>query len=200
MKERKPNRWRLVAVSIGVRRAAVAAVGLALAVGGLGVSAPAASAATSTPSTAAVAKAPALVKPLTSQHSCTAIGNDGKTQAVFCADLVDNGNSSFAPQAEGICQTISTGAIVQCSDISFSFSAWSASFGELEGLSVTCGHSFGPCPAGRYIISDFPVAVSGGCLEVWTVVWAGSTIRLPGSGITKSLSANLGSGHTIVCG
>lgn len=185
------------------RRAAVAAVGLAFAAGVLGVSPPAASAATTTPSTATVAKASAMVAAVNSAHACRDIGNDGTTRAVFCADVIDDGNGYFTAQAEGMCQTIATGALVQCSDIFFEFSGWFKTYNVAAvDVDAGCGHPPYPlCLPARYIVHSQPVGQFDCNEEVWTVVWANGVnqITLPKTRQVKTLSnTDLGSGHIII--
>lgn len=145
---------------------------------------------------------PVSVEPLAYQHSCADIGNDGTTKAVLCADLIDNGNGTFGGAAEGVCVRLSDGAYVQCAHIHI-YVALETTDGQIgEVGEPQCGHEFGDCPHNdRFIRYTDTLGISG-CHDYWTVVFAGSYIQLPG--VTgegfRTLSANLGSGHTIICG
>jgi hypothetical protein len=193
-----------------VRLASAAAVGIAFAAVGFGAPGSAASAATVTRSPVTAVVRPAGIVPGTSQHACTVIGNDGYYEGVICADLVTFGDGTWAVQAEGTCQTQSwvvPWRMVQCSDVHFA--RMNTSFQGDAGVSNTdnvydigCGHQLGSCPTSRYYapadLSNYRVALFG-CNDVWTVVYAGATIRLPNSGKTVTLATNLGSGHTTIC-
>ena len=138
-----------------------------------------------------------------SGHACIAVTTtlDHTSEGVFCADVSNSTNGATVlvnNGAEGICQTQANSTPEQCSNISITGGLWTQGR-ELAAFSITCGHSNGPCPTPRFVVSfTVPVPLTG-CEQVWTVVNAGSTIILPGSGKPVSLSANLGSGHIIIC-
>jgi hypothetical protein len=72
---------------------------------------------------------------------------------------------------------------------------------EIDGDYIAeCGHSFGPCFSPRTDVSPVTPYPLTKCLDVWTVVYAGSTIQLPNKANTfVQLSKNLSSGHVVVC-
>lgn len=137
-------------------------------------------------------------QPLASVHSCKVAGNDGTTQGVFCADIIDNGNGTATIRAQAFCQNLSNLSLPQCADINFQFEGGSAHSG-IEGPfgGHFCGHTAGACPSNqRFIVDAGPFVV---CDEVWTVILSGARIQLPGSDKAVTLSANFASAHTTVC-
>jgi len=153
-------------------------------------------------------------------HHCSVIGSADGYQAVVCADIltaqIDSVDYYAKGQIEVYCQTDS-GTAVQCANIYAE-----GVFADLNGDrwdsgSYACGHSYGPCPAGRVIIPegqdnlhfndqcgdpiDYPWT------QVWTVVYGGNTqIELPVSDKTIELDAsngndgiNYSSGHYAAC-
>lgn len=140
-------------------------------------------------------------------HACAALGNDGTTQGVECADIYVNGVSGqvdISPASEAACQNLANPSVFpQCANAAIKMALFFADPGTIQATgwdTGTCGPS-NPCATPRQyftgpITSSFPVT---SCTEVWTVVNAGSNVKLPGSGRTVSSAANLGSGHAIVC-
>jgi hypothetical protein len=140
-------------------------------------------------------------------HACAALGNDGTTQGVECADIFVSGGPGdvdIVPQSEAICQNLANRSVFpQCANAVITMGLF-ASGPTQQGNWDTeaCGHSDGPCGTPRQIFTGnmfvaFDQVTS--CTEVWTVVAAGSNIELPVSARTVFSSANLGSGHAIVC-
>ncbi len=164
-------------------RAAALALAAGLAGAGLAASAPAAWAA--------------------SGHACKAVTTtaDQTSEGVFCADVSNSTNGATVlvdTGGEGLCQTQANGTPEQCSNISITGGLWTQGR-ELDAFGFVCGHSNGPCPTPRDVVS-FTVGVPlTACEQVWTVIDAGSTIVLPGTGKPVSLSANLSSGHITIC-
>lgn len=138
-----------------------------------------------------------------SGHACQAVTTtaDNTNEGVFCADVSNSTNGATVQVvmgAEGVCQTQANDTAEQCSNISITGGLWTQGQ-QLAVFSFACGHTLGPCPTPRKIFS-FPVPVPlTGCEQVWTVVDAGSTIDLPGTGKPVSLTADLGSGHITIC-
>jgi hypothetical protein len=137
-------------------------------------------------------------------HACTVVTNPADTvgEGVFCADVSNSTNGGTVDVtfgAEGVCQTQVGSDNEQCSNETLSFGLFSPA-GELyEVDNESCGHSNGPCPTPRFLPSRTLGIGLSACVQVWTVVFAGSTIVLPGSGKPVTLSANLGSGHITIC-
>jgi hypothetical protein len=162
-------------------------------------------------------------------HQCQVIGNDGTTQAVVCADILtgvydaDSGEGSYArDQVEAYCQTISTGAVVQCADVLVTYGLNSAAndsaYPDISS-DVECGHAYGACSTGRNVWSnvtyDYPWSkwTSSNCdsnvngeSSVWSVIYGGNDtiIELPKS--DKSVALTTGndggneiSGHYFIC-
>ena len=145
-----------------------------------------------------------VAQPLATAHACSAPGNDGVTQAVFCADAFGasngNGTATVTPQSEGMCQTLSNrNNFPRCANIHESFALWSAGpVLRSPTYVVDCGHNGTLCPVPRSAATG-PGFAFGGCLELWTVVNGGSVIELPASARNVALPASLSSGHIIVC-
>ncbi|HXS64673.1 MAG TPA: hypothetical protein VN767_17590 [Streptosporangiaceae bacterium] len=138
-----------------------------------------------------------------SGHACQAVKTTADTtrEGVFCADI---SNSTNGPTVivnigtEGVCQTQVGATPEQCSNVSITGGLWSPD-GELVAFSFNCGHANPPCATPRAVF-NVPINVTlKACEQVWTVVDAGSTIILPGSGKPVTLPANLGSGHITIC-
>jgi hypothetical protein len=129
--------------------------------------------------------------------------NDGTNEGVFCADVSNSTNGSTVivnMGAEGICQNAfsSTSEPVQCANVDITFALWTQS-GEIEVATMECGHNGTLCSATRSTASVPILVPLTACEQVWTVVYAGSTIELPKTGAGVTLGANLGSGHITIC-
>ena len=203
-------------MSILRKLAAVAAIAIAALGLALGAAGPASAADIAGPSAHAGILAPSgqvaadtavshlagnAVQPLASVHSCKVAGNDGTTQGVFCADVVDEGGGIFYVEAEAYCQNLSNHSYPPCADINFGFEGASTlSQGAFWVISPNpthfCGHTAGACPTGRRVAYS---PTYSACDEVWTVVLSGARIQLPGSDQVVTLSANFASAHTTVC-
>lgn len=164
------------------------------------------------------------------EHTCTVIGTDQYgNKAVICADLssaptLDSVDDPIYPYntwagVEAICEN-SSDVIVQCAQINEEVSIASAN-GDIGYDSQTCGHSFGACPAGRYILytssngnyfsyynsTDCAANPDSGFVD-WSVVWGGGItyIELPQSDKTVYLGTgnandgeNESNGHYYQC-
>jgi len=161
-------------------------------------------------------------------HHCTSIGNDGTTEGIICADIVTSSTSGSFPyyssgQVEAYCQTISSGAVVQCANINEVVGIFDPARHVVLG-SRFCGHTDGACPVGRVDEStgsglsngDFYWTSDTGCdtnpdssYVNWSeVLGTGeTTIELPHSDKTLALDPGAGandgddysSGHYYVC-
>jgi hypothetical protein len=137
-------------------------------------------------------------------HACAALGGDGTNQAVECADVVTDGTYIY-PQVEGMCQSLSnSSSFPQCADVHLNFALYEANVGYVTPtVAGLCGHANGSCVSGGrnyFYYTNVPLGVgSGQCVEVWTVLFSGSTIELPVSAQTKTSGSNLGSGHAVFC-
>jgi hypothetical protein len=160
-------------------------------------------------------------------HTCIVLGSDGTTQGVACIDLLTGLSASNSgpgdyvkEQVELLCQTISSGADVQCAN---AVAQHSISNGEGQEYTATnaCGHANGPCATGRNYWSvggwNYPwstTSIAGsGCTastnqtnQVWAVVYGNyaTSIELPKSGKTVYLVSgndgeNESTGHYFVC-
>jgi hypothetical protein len=154
-------------------------------------------------------------------HKCTVIGSADGYQGVVCADIVTGVVNPPYPtgyywalgQVELICQT-TAGVTVQCANAKAEVNL----YGEGWNVGTTtwqCGHSYGPCSTGRnYWTTDENGAVYGpgwtysnctssidNVTQVWSVVFGGgaTTIELPVSDKTVSLTGNLSPGHYFAC-
>jgi hypothetical protein len=140
-------------------------------------------------------------------HACAALGNDGTTQAVECADIVASGGPGFVsivPQSEAMCQNLANRSVFpQCANALITMSLFTPGPTQQGSWDTEqCGHSAPLCKTPRQyflpgLFTTFDQVTS--CTDVWTVVAAGSNIELPVSAKTVFSSANLGSGHAIVC-
>jgi hypothetical protein len=152
---------------------------------------------------------------ISGMHACRALGNDGSTQGVMCADLFaerDNtGGVQVSATVEGACESLANRNIFpECAEIDMFFSAHRAQsdFGDPLTLEQCARHFNDPCSTPREFFEAAPLhdipgpcnTSVGGPNEVWTVVGLGSSIELPVSGAVRFLAANLGSNHGIICG
>jgi hypothetical protein len=143
-------------------------------------------------------------------HACRALGNDESTQGVYCADLFaeDDGHGGVivVSAAEGFCQTLTNpNNFPRCADMQINLGV------NTPGRSSTiahdsCGHQFGLCDIPRQFFEGDDLDITtpcntsvGGPNEAWTTIQGGSSIELPISSDTRTLSANLSSQHAIVC-
>lgn len=152
---------------------------------------------------ATVPSSAATVQPYANVHSCKSLGNDGITQAIVCADVIDDsaqGPGWVEIKVEAMCQNLSlTTFYPQCADISLGYGADATN--QLVGAvdyTHWCGHTAGPCPTGR-LIESFVGQVFDICQKVQTYVLSGARIALPGSGEVKWLSGNFFSAGTTIC-
>lgn len=161
------------------------------------------------PSDMSIHLADQLVQPFGSAHTCTkgvlsdGTTNDGTNQGVFCADVKNSTNGATVQVdmgPEGVCQNVHTSGFTQCADMEFFFALWTQGRALSPTFHWGCGHAPNAlCPPGRVIV-DVTISVPlSGCEEAWTVVDAGSTIELPRTARTATLTANLGSGHITIC-
>jgi hypothetical protein len=102
--------------------------------------------------------------------------------------------------AEGICQNAfsSTSEPVQCANVDITFALWTQGE-ELGAWTMECGHNGTTCSPTRTTVSIEALVPLTACEQVWTVVYAGSTIELPHTAAEVTLGANLGSGHITIC-
>lgn len=129
------------------------------------------------------------------EHNCVSPGNDGVTRAVFCADFIYYQTA----QAEGMCQTMSTGVIVQCPLIELHYGLAVAGPGQVETEYAACPHNGHPCPEGRFTVNDEGQSSYFSCgVEMWTVVNATSEIELPSHRVI-TLGSNFASAHGVSC-
>lgn len=164
-------------IAPAIRRAAALAAGaLALSLGMFAAAGPASAAAAVSPS------AGQIVTPLASMHTCEAAGNDGTTQGVFCADIVGYSDGTFSYQVEAMCQNLFTHSYPQCADVNYAFEGDSSVYGLLWSGTAHCGHTAPACPANQRWIINSGRLILNPCSAVWTTVYNGARIELPGSG------------------
>jgi hypothetical protein len=157
-------------------------------------------------------------------HTCHILGTDDDYhEAVVCVDIntmTYDGEAFAQGQVEALCET-TAGAVVQCANITVE-GEYSASgyVGTLQPYYKFCGHQHGPCPpAGdrEYDTGPWVTASAegdgtcgqnpGSQAQLWSIaVGSGTTIELPGSGDTYTLSLtspndglNESTGHYYVC-
>ncbi len=195
--------------------AAAAVAGLCIAAG------PAVSASASAPTLHAAYYPTLYAAYYQEAHQCTVIGTDYWGNAgVVCADLIADPNTLGFPEAraqvEIICQN-AAGAEQQCAEAHAYGALANAQTGAGYRYEFDCGHSYGPCSAGRNIWPmagqvlhlPAPDCFTGLAANFWTVVYgqgALTSIELPGSGKWLYLgspqandSGNQSSGHYQVC-
>ena len=153
--------------------------------------------------------APSIPAFAASGHACS-VGtlsngttNDGTNEGVFCADVSNSTNGSSVivnMGAEGICQNAfsSTSEPVRCANVDITFALWTQGE-EIAAATMECGHNGTLCSTGRTTASIAISVPLTACEQVWTVVYAGSTVELPTTGAGVTLGANLGSGHITIC-
>jgi hypothetical protein len=129
-------------------------------------------------------------------HNCTVLGHDSNNQAVLCADIIHNSATGYYPEVEAMCQSLTTPTdYPQCANQDVVFTGYDTNGANSETAEGVCGHAAGPCINGgrdyytEYYFNDLS------CANIWTDIAAGSTIELPGSDQTKTLSANFASAH-----
>jgi hypothetical protein len=141
-------------------------------------------------------------------HACLSLGSDGTNQGVECADLYatpdGNGGVDVFPYGEAFCNHGSD--YPRCANVTVYLNVNDATGLGSPHDKYVCGHSAGNCVNnGRNYFIGLDFIDLSGCggvgtaSEVWTVDWTGSDIELPGSGLNVTSTANLGSGHAIVC-
>jgi hypothetical protein len=150
-------------------------------------------------------------------HKCQIIGgaydqNIGQyVDAIVCADIktyVYDNDAWAAGWVEAYCQVEGTTTTVQCANISALGKIYSAPR-ELGATWSYCGHQYGACPTGRktFGFGDTEVNYPGSACgtnpddisQVWSLVWAGTTIELPGSDDNMTLPTSFETGHYYVC-
>ena len=140
------------------------------------------------------------------EHVCQAIGSDAYgNQAIVCSDLLSNdygGGYTAQVRTEAYCQDIDTD-LVQCANITVSNeTAYVASSGTTTSAVFTerCGRSSGSCPATRFYATGFEVPTTlPACIPgAWGVTTPGTSVTLPTSDKTVTLSGNYGTPHTSV--
>jgi hypothetical protein len=138
-------------------------------------------------------------------HSCKAIGSDGTTQGVVCADLYshpDGAGTDYYGQNEVACQTISSGALKECAGI-HETPVIGNPVGTHSGGEQVCGTRFGhsKCAVGRDI-HVAPVYHSAQTGSFTCSIWAESvrtSIVLPGSAKTVSINVLATPHHNYHC-
>lgn len=138
-------------------------------------------------------------------HACKDLGNDGTTHGVVCADMYaatdsDGVDVDVFPGAEAVCQN--SGGATQCADVKLTINVdFGDGFQGTKDLEV-CGHSNGSCASGdrNYWVGPdgYRIPRGGGAgtaSDVWTVIWPGSDIELPGSAKFVTLPGTFGSQH-----
>ena len=147
-------------------------------------------------------------------HVCqTTQYNDGLTQGVFCADLLEETGGTdivVGLRVEGLCQNLSDSTTTQCSNVVVYGGTYDTA-GDSSGeyWSAACGHQNGNCSTGRNYFGlttstsyDAIFVDPGDCRNIWGVVFASSPksfVTLPGSGYDVGLASNLSTGHFTIC-
>jgi hypothetical protein len=149
-------------------------------------------------------------------HNCEALGNDGVTQAVVCADLIAQANGSgdvdVISQAEGYCQNLANNSdYPQCANVEMTSELADAGAGISGPVTQYCGHTHGNCVNnGRnyFYAGEWVLPYTAGCggpgsdYELWSDITGhalDTTIEVPVSDSQFSLASNLASQHAIVC-
>jgi hypothetical protein len=131
------------------------------------------------------------------EHACRVIKDDGNYRAVVCADLLSDGE----PQAEAICEEDWDSAFGPCWEADLydtSYYGNAQPWDEEEGICTSPSpEGGGDCYNPRTYFADSIWLSPSFTADFWTVVLAGSWIKLP-DGMVVTLSANLGSGHHTV--
>lgn len=158
-------------------------------------------------------------------HTCVVLGDDGTTQGVACIDLLtglsaSNGGSGdyVRERVELYCQTISSGAEVQCANAVAQHSI-SNGAGQTYTATNACGHDNGACSTSRnewsaggwnYLWSTWDDSNCTASVDQATQVWAvvdgdyATSIELPKSDktvylVTGNDGDNESTGHYFVC-
>ena len=180
----------------------IALMAVALAALTIASTAPASAAAsTARPATAVVSNSSSshvIPNSTTPAHSCVTLAENSSWQAVLCADVVNTTGATVTAQAEIICNSRTNGNVYEaCASAGANIALYSTVGQLTPEVGYDCD---GNCYAsGRnYWYSGDTFTPPVGCYNVWTVVFAGAWITLPG-GASGSLSSNLGSGHINIC-
>ena len=143
------------------------------------------------------------------EHVCKVLGGDSYgNQAILCSDLLANdygGGYTAQVRTEAYCQDLDAD-LVQCASITVSNETAYVGSGKTITSAVfanNCGRSAGNCPGTRFYATGFEVPTNlPACINnAWGVTLdsgPGTSIQLPESNKTYTLSANYATPHTSV--